>query len=69
MDLHLSVSDGFVSSGVCDRRDDFSFGVGVFHFWMAVFHVVLLVVCMSLGLWGLLGYVVVLMTLVLVINV
>ena len=32
MDLHLSVSNGFVSSGVCDKRDDFCFDVVNFQF-------------------------------------
>ena len=32
MDLHLSVSNGFVSSGICDKRDDFDFDVVNFPF-------------------------------------
>ena len=32
LDLHLSVSDGFVSSGIYDKRDDFDFDVVDFPF-------------------------------------
>ena len=32
MDLHLSISNGFVSSGVCDKRGGFGFGVVDFPF-------------------------------------
>ena len=32
MDLGLSFTDGMVSSGICDRRDGFSFGMVVFPF-------------------------------------
>ena len=32
LDLHLSVSSGFVPSEVCDKRDDFGFGVVGFPF-------------------------------------
>ena len=32
LDLRLSVSGGFVSSGVCDGRDDFDFGIVSFPF-------------------------------------
>ena len=33
MDLRLSVAGGFVSSGVCDRRDDFDFDIVGFPFF------------------------------------
>ena len=32
LDLHLSISNGFVSSEICDKRDDFDFGVVNFPF-------------------------------------
>ena len=32
LDLHLSISGGVVSTGVCDRRDDFGFGIVGFPF-------------------------------------
>ena len=32
LDLHLSVSDGVVSAGVCDKRDGFGFGIVDFPF-------------------------------------
>ena len=32
LDLHSSISDGFVSSGVCDKRDDFDFDMVNFPF-------------------------------------
>ena len=32
LDLHLSISNGFVSSGVCDIRDDFDFDIVNFPF-------------------------------------
>ena len=32
LDLHLSISDGFVVAGVCDKRDGFDFGVVNFPF-------------------------------------
>ena len=33
LDLHLSISDGFVSSKICDKRDDFGFDVVGFPFF------------------------------------
>ena len=38
LDLHLSISNGFVSYKVYDKRDDFD--IVNFLFWMAMFHVV-----------------------------
>ena len=32
MDLHLSISNGFVSSKICDKRDDFDFDIVNFPF-------------------------------------
>ena len=31
MDLHLSISNGFVSSKIYDKRDDFDFDIVNFH--------------------------------------
>ena len=42
LDLHLSVANGFVSSKIYDKRDDFDFDL--FRFWMVTFLVVLLMV-------------------------
>ena len=42
LELHLSISDGFVCSKIYDKRDKF------FPFWMAMFHVVPLTECISL---------------------
>ena len=33
LDLHLSISNGFVSSKIFDTRDDFDFGIVNFQFW------------------------------------
>ena len=41
LDLHLSVANGFVSSKIYDKRDDFDFDI-VNIFWMVTFLVVLL---------------------------
>ena len=43
LELHLSISDGLVSSKIYDKRD-----VIFFPFWMAMFHVVPLTECISL---------------------
>ena len=32
LDLHLSISNGFVSSKICGKRDDFDFDIGNFPF-------------------------------------
>ena len=44
LDLHLSISNGFVSSKICDKRKDFDFDIVNFPFfffflWMAMFPV------------------------------
>ena len=33
LDLHLSISNGFVSSKIYDKRDDFDFDIVNFPFW------------------------------------
>ena len=48
LDLHLSISNGFVSSKIYDKRDDFD--IVNFPFWMAMFHVVPLMECIFLNL-------------------
>ena len=45
LDLHLSISNGFVSSKIYDKRDDFDFEI----FWMAMCHVVSLMECIFLN--------------------
>ena len=53
LDLHISISNGFVSSKIYDKRDDFNFDTvnsKFFPFWMVMFHVVLLTECISLSL-------------------
>ena len=73
LDLHLSISNGFVSSKIYDKRDDFDFDnilLLTFPFWMAMFHIILLTEHTSdivpqyiaLTLLDLLEYVVMLMT-------
>ena len=32
LDLHLTISDGFVSSKIYDKRDDFDFDIVIFPF-------------------------------------
>ena len=53
LDLHLSVSNGFVSSKIYDKRDNFDFDIVNFPFWMVAFLVVLLMVYNFLNLLGL----------------
>ena len=33
LDLHLSISNGFVSAKIYDKRDDFDFDIVKFPFW------------------------------------
>ena len=40
LDLHLSISNGFVSSIIYDKRDDFDFDSNFSLFWMATFNFV-----------------------------
>ena len=39
LDLHLSISNGLVSSKIYDKRDDFDFDIENFPFWMVTFPV------------------------------
>ena len=57
MDLHLSVSNEFVSSKIYDKQDDFDFDIvnfPIFHFWMVTFFVLPLPGFTFLILFGLL---------------
>ena len=54
LDLHLSISNGFVSSKICDKRDDLDFDIVNFHFWMVTFPVLPLTRFTVLSLFGLL---------------
>ena len=49
LDLHLSISNGFVSFKIYDKRNDFDFDIVNFPFWMAMFHTVPLMVCIFLN--------------------
>ena len=53
LDLHLSISNGFVSSKIYDKRDDFLIWQ-IFHFWMVMFPVLPLTGFTSFNLFGLL---------------
>ena len=50
LDSQLSISNGFVSSKIYDKRNDFNFDIIFFPFWMATFHVVPLMECIFLNL-------------------
>ena len=50
LDLHLFISNGFISSRIYYKRDDFDFDIVNFPFLNAMFHVVLLTECISLSL-------------------
>ena len=50
--LHLSISNGFVSSKIYDKRDDFD--IVIFHFWMVTFPFLPLTGFTFLNLFGLL---------------
>ena len=65
MDLHLSISDGFVKTKIYDKRDDFDFDIVNFPFLEMVRH---LMVFIYLNLFDLLECPVMLMTLILVIR-
>ena len=69
LDLHLSVANGFVSSKIYDKRDDFDFDRVKFPFWMVTFLVVLLMVYTFRNLLGLLESAIMLQTSMLEINV
>ena len=49
LDLHLSISNGFVSSTIYDKCDDFDFDIVNFPFLEAMVHVVLLMKYISLS--------------------
>ena len=50
LDLHLSISNGFVFSKIYDKRDDYDFDIVNSLFWMAMFHVVTLIECIILNI-------------------
>ena len=55
LDLHLTISNGFVSSKIYDKRDDFDFDIVDFpFFWMVTFPVLPLTGFIFLNLFGLL---------------
>ena len=54
LDLHLSISNRFVSSKIYDKRDDFDFDIVIFHFWMLTFSVLPLMGFTFLSVFGLL---------------
>ena len=68
LDLHLSVANGFVSSKIYDKRDDFDFDIVNFLF-LVTFLVVLLMVYTFRNLLGLLESAIMLQTSTLEINV
>ena len=67
LDLHLSISDGFVKTKIYDKRDDFDFDIDTFLFLMVIFLVRHPMVFKFLNLFDLLEFLVMLMTLILVI--
>ena len=69
LDQHLSVANGFVSSKLYDKRDDFDFDIVNFPFWMVTFLVVLLMVYTFRNLLSLLESAIMLQTSTLEINV
>ena len=69
LDLHLSVANGFVSSKIYDKRDDFDFDIVNFPFLDGDVLVVLLMVYTFLNLLGLLESAIMLRTSTLEINV
>ena len=56
LDLHLSILNGFVSSKIYDKRNDFDFDIVNFPFWMRTFHVLPITVFTFLNLFSLLEY-------------
>ena len=54
LDLHLCISNGFVSSKIYDKRDDIDFDIVNFHFWIVTFPVLPLMGFTCLNLFGLL---------------
>ena len=49
-DLHLSISNGFVSSKIPDKRDDFNCDIVTSPIWMVTFNVVPLMAYIFLNL-------------------
>ena len=70
LDLHLSISDGFVKTKIYDKRDDFDFDVDIvsFPFLDVIFLVRHPMVFIFLNLFDLLEFLVMLMTLILIIR-
>ena len=68
LDLHLSISDGFVKTKIYDKRDDFDFDIVNFPFLDGDFLVRHPMVFIFLNLFDLLEFQVMLMTLILVIR-
>ena len=54
-DMHLSISNGLVSSKIYDKRDNFDFNIVNFHFWMVSFLILPLTGFTFLNLFGLLS--------------
>ena len=68
LDLHLSISDGFVKTKIYDKRDDFDFDIVTFSFLMVMFLVRHPMMFIFLRLFEWLECPVMLMTLILVIR-
>ena len=69
LDLHRSIANGFVSSKIYDKRDDFDFDIINFPFWMVTFLAVFLMVYTFRILLGLLETAIMLLTSMREINV
>ena len=69
LDLHLSIANGFVSSKIYDKHDDFDFDIVNFRFWMVTFLAVLLMAYTFRNLLGLLESAIMLRTSMREINV
>ena len=54
LDIHISISNGYVSSKIYYKRDDFDFEIVNFLFWMAMFNVAPPMECIFLNLYDLL---------------
>ena len=68
LDLHLSISDGFVKTKIYDKRDDFDFDIVNFPFLVVMFLVRHPMVFIFFNLFDLLEFLVMLMTLIIVIR-
>ena len=69
MDLHISIANGFVTSKIYDKPDDFDFDMVNFPFWIVTFLPILLMVYTFHNLLGWLQSAVMLWTSTLEINV